>query len=124
MLIEATAKTPRIELLPAQGLLTIAGGCIPENADRVFGPVHEALARYAESPAPRTTVRIALTYFNSSSAKGILDVLKQLEDLHAAGKSKVTLEWVHSPNDLDMKEAGGDYRSLVEFPVKLVEDIL
>ncbi|MBK7946995.1 MAG: DUF1987 domain-containing protein [Flavobacteriales bacterium] len=113
-----------MELRGDSGTLTIAGCSIPENADRVFQPLHEAIERYAAAPAAKTVVRIALTYFNSSSAKCLLDVLKRFEDLHAAGATKVTLEWVHGPDDLDMKEAGVDYRSLLEFPVKLVEDIL
>ena len=31
------------------------------------------------------------------------------------------LEWSYPNGDLDLKEAGEDYRSLVEFPVKLKE---
>lgn len=121
---EATPKTPRIALQPDQGLLTITGCCIPENADKVFGPLLDAVEAYALQPAPRTAVRIALVYFNSSSAKSILDLLKRLEDLHAEGRSKVLLEWVHGPEDLDMREAGLDYKGLLEFPVKLVEDLV
>ncbi|MBK9176676.1 MAG: DUF1987 family protein [Flavobacteriales bacterium] len=72
------------------------------------------------SPAPRTTVRVSLTYFNSSSAKYVLDLLKRLEDAHMAGATRAVLEWLHAPDDLDMMEAGRDYKSLLEFPVKLV----
>jgi hypothetical protein len=122
--LDGTPKTPRMELHAEQGLLTISGCSIPENADKVFQPLHEAIDRYAVAPAAKTVVRIALTYFNSSSAKCLLDLLKRAEDLHASGASKVSLEWIHSPDDLDMKEAGIDYRSLLEFPVKLIEDIL
>lgn len=119
----ATDKTPAIRLVPSEGLLEIMGSSIPENADRIFGPVFDALEAYAASPASRTTVRIGLSYFNSSTAKQLLDLLKRLEDLHADGSTKVTLEWHYALDDLDMKEAGEDYRSLLEFPVKLIEDL-
>lgn len=118
---EPTAKTPAIALEARAGTLRIAGICIPENADRVFSPLFEALERYAQQPAERTVVSIHLSFFNSSSAKYLLDVLKRMEDLHALGQSRVTLEWRHAPGDLDMMEAGRDYKSLLEFPVKLVE---
>lgn len=115
-----TDKTPSISMDPAKGTLSLSGCSIPENADRFFSPVYDLVERYAASPAPRTTVRIALSYFNSSSAKYLLDIFKRLEDLHATGDSKVLLEWCHSRGDMDMAEAGQDYRSLLEFPVKLV----
>lgn len=119
--VQATDKTPAVSLDPANGALILTGCSIPENADRFFGPLFDMVERYSGSPAPKTTVRVSLTYFNSSSAKYLLDIFKRLEDLHAAGTSKVLLEWCHANGDLDMAEAGRDYRSLLEFPVKLVE---
>ncbi len=119
--LAATDKTPGFSFDPAQGLFVVRGCSIPENADRFYSPLYDLIDRYALAPATRTTVRIELTYFNSSSAKYLLDMLKRLEDLHASGASQVVLEWHHSRGDQDMAEAGQDYRSLLEFPVKLVE---
>lgn len=119
--IPATEKTPAVEMRPDQGLLTISGCSIPENADRFYSKIQDEVERYTTAPQPRTTVRIALSYFNSSTSKYLLDLLKRLEDLHASGRSQVVLEWYFPKGDLDMKEAGEDYRSLVEFPVKLKE---
>lgn len=121
--VDATDKTPRIDLDSATGVLELAGCSIPENADRVFGPLLDAVESYAQGPRPRTTIRIGLTHFNSSSAKYLLDVLKRFEDIHAEGRTKAMVEWRFAPGDLDMKEAGTDYRSLLEIPVKLVEDL-
>ena len=122
IVMAATDKTPAVGLDVAQGRIEFSGCSIPENADRFFSPVFDLVDRYASTPAPRTTVRVSLSYFNSSSAKYLLDIFKRLEDLHATGASKVALEWCHAPADMDMKEAGQDYRSLLEFPVKLVEE--
>ncbi len=119
--IPATDKTPEVLIRPEQGLIQITGCSIPENADRFYSPVQDSVERYALSPQPRTTVRISLSYFNSSTSKYLLDLLKRLEDLHATGRSQVVLEWCFQSGDLDMKEAGEDYRMLVEFPVKLKE---
>ncbi|MFZ1691774.1 MAG: DUF1987 domain-containing protein [Flavobacteriales bacterium] len=121
---EPTDKAPAILLDPSAGLLELSGYSIPENADRVYAPLFDAVEAYAQAPLPRTLIRIGLTYFNSSTAKYLLDLLKRFEDLHAGGQTKVVLEWRHAPGDLDMKEAGGDYRGLLEFPVKLVEDLI
>ncbi len=119
--IPATEKTPAVEIRPEFGLFSISGCSIPENADRFYSPIQDSVEQYALSPHAKTTVRIALTYFNSSTSKYLLDLLKRLEDLHATGRSQVVLEWCFAKGDLDMKEAGEDYRSLVEFPVRLKE---
>ena len=119
--LAATDKTPGIRFDPAHGLFEIQGCSIPENAHRFYSPIYDLVERYLTAPAKQTTVRVELSYFNSSSAKYLLDILKRLEDLHASAASQVVLEWHHSRGDQDMAEAGQDYRSLLEFPVKLVE---
>jgi len=119
--IPATDKTPAVEINFDLGFFSISGCSIPENADRFYSPIQDSVERYALTPHTKTTVRIALTYFNSSTSKYLLDLLKRLEDVHASGRSQVVLEWCFARGDLDMKEAGEDYRSLVEFPVRLKE---
>lgn len=117
--LSPTDKTPAVTVDGARGLFTISGCSIPENADRFYGPIQDIAERYAQAPAPKTTLRVELTYFNSSSSKYLLDLMKHLADVHASGRSSVTVEWWHAKDDLDMKEAGEDYRSLLDLPVKL-----
>lgn len=119
--LAATDKTPAVRFVPADGLLEISGCSIHENADRFFGPLLDSVERYAREPARTTTVRLALTYFNSSSAKYVLDLLRLLDEAHLSGLGKVSLEWCYEEGDLDMQEAGQDYKVLLEMPVKLVE---
>lgn len=119
--IEATAKTPAVRFEPTKGELEVSGCSIHENADGFYSPLWERVDAYCAAPAARTTVRVKLDYFNSSSAKYLLDIFKRLDDLHAAGGSKVTLEWYFEEGDLDMQEAGNDYKGLLDMPVKVVE---
>lgn len=122
MQIEGTVKTPMVRLDTTSGSLEISGCSVHENADSFYRPLIDAVERYAAGPRPQTTVRITLTYFNSSSAKYLLDLLKILDEVHASGRGKVQVEWHHQEDDLDMLEAGEDYRSLLEMPVRLVAD--
>ena len=115
----ATDKTPFVLFDPARGTLEIRGCSIHENADRFFGPLIDTLEAYIRTPAPRTHARIALTYFNSSSAKYMLDLLKVLDELHARG-GRVEVEWLHEADDLDMQETGEDLRALLDLPMKVV----
>jgi hypothetical protein len=117
-----TEKTPAVLLDPVAGVLVISGCSVPENADGFYGPLLDSIERYAAHPASRTVARVSLSYFNSSTSKYLLDIFKAMEDIHLNGSSGVTVEWHHEADDLDMREAGEDYRSLLEVPVKLVAD--
>jgi len=117
----ATDKTPYVAFDLAQGSLEVRGCSIHENADRFFLPLVEQVEAYVQAPQPRTSIRFSLTYFNSSSAKFLLDTLRMLDDLHASGASQVSLAWHYEEGDLDMLEAGEDFMGLLDFPVKLVE---
>lgn len=111
-----------VSLDPSSGTLSISGCSIPENADRFYSPLYDLVNSYCMAPAVVTMVHIRLTYFNSSSSKYLLDILKRLEDLHASEHSTVQMVWHFTEGDLDMKEAGVDYASLLEFPVELLAD--
>jgi hypothetical protein len=117
--IDPTDKTPLVALDPASGRLEIAGCSIHENSDRFFRPLLDALSAMAQAPPASIEVHVALDYFNSSSSKYLLDVLRMLEDIHVAGRSKVSMAWSHAEEDLDMEEAGRDYKALLDFPVKV-----
>ncbi len=120
LFINRTDKTPEVDFNPLAGTLKLDGCSIPEDADRFYGPLFELLERYCQAPAPHTTIAVALNYFNSSSSKYLLDLLRLVDELHVSGKANATLEWYFEPDDLDMEEAGQDYRSLLEMPVKLI----
>jgi hypothetical protein len=60
-----------------------------------------------------------MTYFNSSSSKYLLDLLRLIDDVHSAKATDAHVEWIYEKGDFDMEEAGSDYRSLLEMPVTL-----
>lgn len=120
--LPATDKTPSVLFDPSRGVLEIRGCSIHENSDRFFRPLLDQVEAYAQRPVKSTVVRVALSYFNSSSAKYVLDLLKLLDEAHASGHGKVVLEWYYDEDDLDMQEAGNDYRMLLEMPVKMIRN--
>jgi hypothetical protein len=119
--LPATEKTPSVRFIPSEGVLELSGCSIHENADKFFRPLLERVEDYCKQPHKSTVIRLSLTYFNSSSAKYILDLLKLLDEVQASGNGKVLLEWTYEEGDLDMQEAGQDYKGLLEMPVKLIE---
>ncbi|MBS1939179.1 MAG: DUF1987 domain-containing protein [Bacteroidetes bacterium] len=117
--IPATDKTPQVLFDTQAGLLRMEGCSIHENAEAFFQPLMRNVEAYVRNPAPHTAVHIGLTYFNSSSSKYLLDLLKLFDDLNAARPGTVEVVWHYEPDDLDMEEAGEDYRALLDLPVRL-----
>ncbi len=119
LIINDSIKTPSISFAGANGLLEIKGKSIPENSLEFYRPVFEWLDSYSQSPAPSTKFKVALEYFNTSSSKCLLDILRRLETLNGSGKSNVQVEWYYDSDDEDMLEAGEDYKAIVKLPFDL-----
>lgn len=117
--LPATDKTPQVVFDPHAGQLRMEGCSIHENAEAFFRPLMRNVEAYVHNPAPHTTVHVSLTYFNSSSSKYLLDLLKLFDDLNAARPGTVEVVWHYEPDDLDMEEAGQDYKALLDLPVRL-----
>lgn len=118
--LAATEKTPEVLFDAQQGCLELKGCSIHENAEGFFRPLLERMEAYIRRPAPQTIAKFTLSYFNSSSSKYMLDLLRLLDEVHLARRGTVVLEWHYDQEDLDMEEAGRDYMTLLEMPVKLV----
>lgn len=111
--IGATPKTPEVLLDADKGILIITGRSIAENPEEFYKEVFEGIERYFEETDSLLEVEVDFEYFNTASAKKIMDLFKTLE----GHPSKVY--WVFEEGDLDMEEAGMDYQSL--FPQLLIE---
>ena len=118
LIINDSIKTPSV-VFDITGILEIKGKSIPENSLEFYRPVFEWLDIYSQSPAPKTELKISLEYFNTSSSKCLLDILRRLETINLSGKSAVKVLWFYDADDEDMMEAGEDYQALVKVPFEL-----
>ena len=56
--LAATAKTPRVLLDPARGVLELSGSSIHENADKFFRPIFDQLRSYIDPPQRHPVVLV------------------------------------------------------------------
>lgn len=117
--IEGTAKTPTVIFEPGSGLLEIKGRSIPENSTEFFRPLVDALKSFSTNSTGPITVNFKLEYFNTSSSKCILDILKILESIKKTGKM-VSLNWYYEEDDEDMLESGENYQEIVNIPFNML----
>jgi hypothetical protein len=120
---EQTAKTPYIQLDPKLGRFEMRGKSIPENSKVFYTKMFDWLDNYIIQPAANTTLDIQLDYFNTSSAKCVIDLFKRLESIEKNGKGKVTINWHYNEDDGDMQEAGQDYQSVIKVTFNLISFI-
>ncbi|MBN1251455.1 MAG: DUF1987 domain-containing protein [Bacteroidales bacterium] len=119
LIIEKGNNTFGITLDKENKIFLFEGRSLPENTVAFFQPVLEWLAKYAQSPEDETIVNMDFIYFNTSSAKLILDVLNEFDKVKKAG-NKVKIIWHYMEEDFDIKEAGQEYESMVSIPFEYV----
>jgi len=113
-----TPKTPRLYFNSDSGVFELSGRSIPENSIEYYKPVMKWLDNYAKQPAAETTLSVNLEYFNTSSSKCLIEMLRKMEAIK--DKSKVKVLWHYEEEDEDMMESGEDFKKLISIPVELV----
>ena len=121
--LEQTSKTPYVQFDPSTGKFEMKGKSIPENSKLFYVGMFEWLDQYITAPAASTTLDVQLDYFNTSSAKCVIDLFKKLEMIEKNGSGKVTINWHYNEDDGDMQEAGQDYQSIVKVNFNLISFI-
>lgn len=114
-----TPRTPEIILDPKQGIFEIAGRSIPENSVEFYQPVMRWMDAYRQEPNHQTRFVVKLEYFNTSSSKCLVDILRKLEKIHTDGQN-VILEWHYDEDDDDMRESGEDFKEILKLPVLMI----
>jgi len=110
LIIPASNNTPGVWFDPGSGTFELTGNSIPENAGQFYEPVLNWLADHLHRLPGEPTLRIKLSYFNSTSLKALYMMLKKVKDANTMG-CNMRVEW-------HIEE---DYELLVETQVMLSE---
>ncbi len=117
--LQGTDESPTVILDKLAGKFEFSGKSMPEDVKAYYQPILEWLNQYAENPNPDTVVNFKMEYFNSASAKQIMDVLSIFEKISQAG-NKVLIRWHYMTDDEDMEDAGASYQGIVDVPIELI----
>jgi hypothetical protein len=120
LVIQPTSKTPYINFNDQNGSFEIKGMSCSEYAYDFYKPIFEWLENYIKTPVNVTTVNIQLKYFNTSSAKCILQLLERIAVL-IKQQHKVEVNWYYEKDDEQMLTDGENYSVLLGFPFQLQE---
>lgn len=119
--IASTDETPKVLLDAETGIFEFVGNSYPENSTKFYTPILEWLKQFIEEDTNASvTVDFNFDYFNTSSAKYILEILRLIQDHYEKGNdSKV--RWFYFEDDTDMLENGEDYQSTINVPFEIIE---
>lgn len=109
--ITKTETTPKILFDPKNDVFEISGCSITDNPVAYYQPIVGWIKNYAREANAQTPIAIKLEYFNTSSAKALLDVLSAW-----ATVKNVRVVWYHHPDEDDIKQAGEEFSELVPIP--------
>ena len=115
IVIPASERAPAVDFDFAAGILKLKGESYPEDVASFFGPPMSALATYLDGLSGTGVVRfdIELIYFNSSSAKVLMNIMLLLEKAGKAG-NEVVVNWYFNSDDDTMQEFGEDFSEDLE----------
>ncbi|HOW09145.1 MAG TPA: DUF1987 domain-containing protein [Bacteroidales bacterium] len=118
--IPAEKTTPEVELNP-NGSLSIKGRSIHENIRDFFNPIEEWVVDYVSNdPAEVTTIDLNLEYFNSATAKALLNILQKLIRVQLKSR-KLVVNWHYEKGDEDIQERGEYFASVLKIPFNFKE---
>jgi hypothetical protein len=120
--LEATKRTPAIDLDTTSGRLVLMGESYPEDVAGFYAPLTSALNTYLENGANALATEIKLTYFNSSSARALRDLLEQLDSAAARGTA-ISVDWFCDPDDDITQEFAKDIAANISHANVSIQDL-
>ena len=120
--LDATSRTPAITLDRTAGLLVIAGESYPEDVSGFYATLTTALTDYFAGDGKTLNTHIKLTYFNSSSARALMELLDLL-DAAAERGATITVEWFCDPDDDITREFAEDIAAEVSHASVSIRDL-
>lgn len=107
--VEATENSPAIDFDFEAGRFSITGESYPENVASFFNDIMSKLHSYLEDKSDgRIEFIFELIYFNSSTAKVLMEIFDSLEEAALRGVD-VIVNWRYDPDDDMMMELGEEF---------------
>lgn len=126
LVIDQTASSPKVVLDPEKRVFEISGESRPPDVGTFYGEIltwmddySGHLLRSQESRDP-VVFNFDFDYFNSSSAKYILDFCKQIASVRSKGKD-IEVKWHYENDDIDMLEVGREMSRMSKLPFDFVK---
>jgi len=99
---------PEVKLDATSGNCEISGESYLEDTDEFYNNIIKWLDDYVKQVKKPLLFNFRLTYFNTSSSRSILNVLRVLKQ-YVDNKGSVTVNWYYPEDDESIAEEAEDY---------------
>jgi hypothetical protein len=117
LIIKPTKTTPYVCFDPFSGNYEISGKSFSGDPNKIFDSIFEWLNNNISCLSHKVELNIKLNYFNSSSIRLILKMLKLLEEQYKSGKE---IEIIWYVNDDDDDNEGVMFSQILDIPIRIV----
>jgi hypothetical protein len=125
LIIEQTSNSPKVVLDPERRVFEISGESRPPDVSSFYNEIINWMDDYSVHLSKTSAhddpvvFNFDLEYFNSSSAKYILDFCKQVAGVNSKGKN-VKVNWHYEEGDMDMLEVGREMSRMAKIPFEYI----
>jgi len=128
LIIEQTSNSPKVILDPENRKFEISGESRPENVNELYMPILEWFDKFDMELSEdkyfdnkdKFEFNFNFEYFNSISAKFILDIFKKIGKLRTK-EDAILVKWHYEKDDEDMLEVGKEMSRLVRYPFDYIK---
>jgi hypothetical protein len=113
MHLKSTADTPEVLIDESNGILSIRGRSLPEDAWAFYEPLILWGKSTEMEGNSALSIELQLEYFNSSSGRYLLELLSIIEKRLG---EKAHVIWVSEADDELMQEKGQEFDELLKLP--------
>ncbi len=123
LFIEATDISPKVDFNTETNVFVLEGESRPENVRKFYDPLIEWLENYNNTAlgGHNLTFEFRFDYFNSSSAKFIMDILKILEKIKSKNIN-INIKWYYDEDDEDMLETGEEFSRIIDLTFEYIKN--
>ncbi len=125
LIFDKTDSSPKVIFDPDNNIFEICGESRPSDAGSFYGEIlrwgddfSNHLLNSGELNKP-VVFNFDLEYFNSSSAKYILDFCKQIASIKSR-TGNIEARWIYEEDDADMLEAGKEMSRIAKLPFEYI----
>lgn len=99
---------PNVKMEVSTGFCEISGESYLEDTDEFYNTIIRWIEQYQTEIKKAIKFNFRLTYFNTSSSRGILNVLRTLKDYEDGG-GEIEINWYYPDDDDSIAEEAEDY---------------
>lgn len=125
--IDPTDSSFSVELDHEKGEFKFSGESRPENAPSFFDPIIVWISEFKKYIEQKNQIFelktiFKLDYFNSTSTKYIVDILKELKNIEELPNVNLRTEWHYKEIDEDIEESGKELKDWTGLNIDLILD--